>query len=117
MFKVRIHTWLDLAWLYVDAVCVDGGDEQLTQLTKTPCEYRRRRYQTLERGLCPSQALPRVNTFIPADDEHLTAMVEEGKDDFEDWLDTPAEWSACLHGRKRHKRYSIEIDRTSGFHR
>ncbi|CAL6427981.1 unnamed protein product [Bathycoccus prasinos] len=70
--------------------------------------------------LCPSQALPRVNTFIPADDEHLTAMVEEGKDDFEDWLDTPAgvEFALRLHGRKRHKRYSIEIDpNVEGFHR
>ena len=69
--------------------------------------------------LCPSQALPRVNTFIPADDE-LDCHVEEGKDDFEDWLDTPAgvEFALRLHGRKRHKRYSIEIDpNVEGFHR
>ena len=70
--------------------------------------------------LFPSEALPRINTFIPADDIHLTAMVDEGKNDFEDWLDTPAgvEFASRLHGRKRHRRYSIEIDpNVEGFHR
>ena len=34
---------------------------------------------SLEHSLFPSEALPRINTFIPADDIHLTAMVDEGK--------------------------------------
>ena len=104
-------------------ICVDGGvTNNLPSLHENALRVGLDEDDTIHWNavLCPSEALPRVNTFIPADDVHLTAMVEEGKDDFEDWLDTPAgvEFALRLHGRKRHKRYSIEIDpNVEGFHR
>jgi hypothetical protein len=109
--------------IYDNNICVDGGvTNNLPSLHENSLRVGLDADDLIhwDAVLCPSEALPRINTFIPADDVHLTQMVEEGKDDFENFLDTKngIEFAQRCLKRKKHRKYSIEIDSTvTGFHR